>query len=295
MTTGAEALRRRLADAQELAAVVRAMKALAAGSVGQYEQAVRALGDYEQTLERALAARLRQAPPASVGRTHAAAASGAIVFGSDQGLVGRFNEALMMPVAACVPSEPGGPVWAIGERVYALLVAAGYPQARLLWVPTTVQAITPLVDRLLVEVEAARERGDVHAVHIVYNRQTASATHAGQTRRLLPLDEIWRARLVEVPWPTHTPPQVIDALPGMLSTLIRAYLFAVLFRACAESLASEHASRLAAMQRAERNIDERLESLHRQAQTMRQTAIDEELFDLIAGSEALMRRGPDGR
>ena len=44
--------------------------------------------------------------------------------------------------------------------------------------------------------------------------------------------------------------------------LIREYLFISLFRACAESLASENASRLAAMQRADKNIDESLENLN---------------------------------
>jgi hypothetical protein len=44
----------------------------------------------------------------------------------------------------------------------------------------------------------------------------------------------------------------------------RKYLFVSLFSACcAESLASENASRLAAMQRAEKNIDELLEDLNR--------------------------------
>lgn len=40
-----------------------------------------------------------------------------------------------------------------------------------------------------------------------------------------------------------------------LKALIREYLFMSLFLACADSLASENASRLAAMQRADKNID----------------------------------------
>ncbi|HDP94800.1 MAG TPA: F0F1 ATP synthase subunit gamma, partial [Candidatus Aminicenantes bacterium] len=60
-----------------------------------------------------------------------------------------------------------------------------------------------------------------------------------------------------------------------------------LFRACAESLASENASRLAAMQRAEKNIDELLENLNRSFHRLRQSSIDEELFDIISGFEAL--------
>ena len=72
-----------------------------------------------------------------------------------------------------------------------------------------------------------------------------------------------------------------------LRALIREYLFISLFGACAESLASENASRLAAMQRADKNIDELLETLHGTFHRLRQTNIDEELFDVISGFEAL--------
>ena len=72
-----------------------------------------------------------------------------------------------------------------------------------------------------------------------------------------------------------------------LLALVREYLFVSLFRACAESLASENASRLAAMQRAEKNIDELLEDFNRTFHRLRQSGIDEELFDVISGFEAL--------
>ena len=79
-----------------------------------------------------------------------------------------------------------------------------------------------------------------------------------------------------------------------LLAFVREYLFVSLFRACAESLASENASRLAAMQRAEKNIDELLEDLNRTFHRLRQSSIDEELFDVVSGFEALSGkpRGP---
>jgi F-type H+-transporting ATPase subunit gamma len=72
-----------------------------------------------------------------------------------------------------------------------------------------------------------------------------------------------------------------------LQALIREYLFVSIFRACAESLASENASRLAAMQRADKNIDELLEDLNVKFHRLRQSGIDEEMFDVISGFEAL--------
>ena len=71
----------------------------------------------------------------------------------------------------------------------------------------------------------------------------------------MPLDDVWQHDLATMHWPTHQLPQVMNDKKATLLALVREYLFVSLFRACAESLASENASRLAAMQRAEKNID----------------------------------------
>ena len=104
---------------------------------------------------------------------------------------------------------------------------------------------------------------------------------------MLPLDETWRRNLAELPWPTKNLSEVIGRGTETLRALIREYLFVSLFRACAESLASENTSRLAAMERADKNIDELLEDLNGTFHRLRQSGIDEELFDVISGFEAL--------
>ncbi len=58
-----------------------------------------------------------------------------------------------------------------------------------------------------------------------------------------------------------------------------------------ESLAIENARRLAAMQRADKNIDELLENLNRTFHRLRQSGIDEELFEVVSGFEALREAG----
>jgi F-type H+-transporting ATPase subunit gamma len=124
-------------------------------------------------------------------------------------------------------------------------------------------------------------------LHLFYNRPTSGAVYAPVNQRLLPLDENWRRNLADLPWPTGNLPEVVGAGSETLRALIREYLFVSLFRACAESLASENASRLAAMQRADKNIDELLEDLNGRFHRLRQSSIDEELFDVISGFEAL--------
>ena len=156
-------------------------------------------------------------------------------------------------------------------------------------VPNSVKAITPLVGQILIETETRHSRGEVAELHLFYNRPTTGAVYAPVSQRLLPLDERWRRTLAERPWPTRSVPEVMGGGTATLRALVREYLFVSLFRACAESLASENASRLAAMQRADKNIDDLLEDLNGTFHRLRQSGIDEELFDVISGFEALVR------
>jgi F-type H+-transporting ATPase subunit gamma len=103
----------------------------------------------------------------------------------------------------------------------------------------------------------------------------------------LPLDAAWSREREKLAWPTKIYPEVVGGDTATLRGLIREYLFISLFRACAESLASENASRLAAMQRADKNIDELLLGLRDRFHRLRQSGIDKELFEVIAGAEAL--------
>jgi F-type H+-transporting ATPase subunit gamma len=287
MSDTTASLRRKIGGAGDLQSVVRTMKAVAASSIGQYEKSVRALADYYRTVELGLGACFRESGSAPLlPERKRETATGAVVFGSDQGLVGRFNDVVAehaVTTLAALPTKPK--VWAVGERVYARLSDAGLPPVGLFTVPSSVKAITPLVGQILVESEARQSQDEITELHLFYNHPTSGAVYAPVVQRLLPLNESWRFALAERAWPTKGLPEVMGAatLPG----LIREYLFVSLFRACAESLASENASRLAAMQRADKNIDELLEVLNGTFHRLRQSRIDEELFDVVSGFEAL--------
>jgi len=292
MSDTTASLRRKISSAGDLQSVVRTMKALAASSIGQYEKSVRALTDYYRTVELGLSICFRQSALAALmmeGKSRADETSvGAVVFGSDQGLVGQFNDVVADFAVKTLGALPGKPlVWAVGERVHGRLSDSGLPLVGLFAVPTSVKAITPLVGQILVESETRHSEGVVTELHLFYNRPTSGAVYAPASQRLLPLDETWRHRLAELPWPTKDLPEIMGSGTGTLRALIREYLFVSLYRACAESLASENASRLAAMQRADKNIDELLEDLNGTFHRLRQSSIDEELFDVISGFEAL--------
>lgn len=311
MSETSASLSRKMRSAGDLQSVVRTMKALAASSIGQYEASVRALGEYARTVDLGLGVCLREKKAhllrledRSAHRGDAVTDKGvrpigAVVFGSDQGLVGQFNEVIAEHVVEALGALPGEPeIWAVGERVHARLIDAGLTVRGLFTVPTSIKAITPLVGQILVEHQALHG-GDYRKAAAFYLFYNASALAAGTVDapvglRLLPLDANWEAARASIPWPSPALPEVVIGEKAGVTTLrglIREYLFISLFRACAESLASENASRLAAMERADRNIDEFLEVMNRQFHQLRQSGIDAELFDVIAGFEALGGKG----
>lgn len=291
MIESAASLRRKIGSAGDLESVVRTMKAMAASSIAQYENAVRSLEDYYRTVQLGLAASFRQDASATASTRVSqkeAGVTGAVVFGSDQGLVGQFNEVMVEFVLQTMEHLPGEKtVWAIGERIQSRFADTDLLAKESFSLPNSISAITPLVGQILIEMESQRQKGAVTQVYLFHNRPKSGAIYTPVVQRLLPLDDLWRRDLAAIRWPTQNLPEVMNGGGQTLLALVREYLFVSIFRACAESLASENASRLAAMQRAEKNIDELLEDLNRTFFRLRQSGIDEELFDVVSGFEAM--------
>lgn len=70
----------------------------------------------------------------------------------------------------------------------------------------------------------------------------------------------------------------------VLSTLIPKLAHLMLYTALLDSIASEHAARMVAMQTATDNADELLRGLNLQYNKSRQQAITNELLDIVGGS-----------
>lgn len=288
MSDTLESLRHKIGGARDLASVVRTMKSIAASSIGQYERAVASLSDYYRAVELGLSACYRRGPPpAGISRQRNDPKEvSAIVFGSDQGLIGQFNDVLAAFVTASMAQLNGTKtIWTVGERMDSALSNEGLRPTKVFSVPSTVTGIAPLIGEILIAAQADLFRRSVGALYIFHNRPVPEIIYQPASRRLLPLDQVWQQQLRALKWPTACIPQVVGSIEP---ALVREYLFISLYQACAESLASENATRLAAMQRAENNIAELLEDLNRTFHKLRQGAIDAELFDVISGFEALM-------
>lgn len=288
-----ENLNRKLEGAKDIKSVVKAMKAMAASNIAQYEVAVASLGDYYHTITLGIKAYLTAEKVQTVIKTPIDSASNnhqvcVIAFGSDLGLVGQFNDLIAAYVPQSLPtSTDKTEVWVVGERVRALLDSAGFTVTKSYPVPGSIDAITPLIQDILLEIESVNESKQVKEFYIIHNRPKNGSGYQPVMQRLLPLDEQWMHDLMAIKWPSNNIPEVVGNPATTLHALINAYLFVSVFRACTESLAAENASRLEAMQRAEKSITDMLDALSKKFQSLRQSMIDEELFDVVSGFEAL--------
>jgi len=293
-----EALSRRIATTEELGAIVRTMKSLSAVSIRQYEAAAAALHDYARTVDLALQALLRERPRIARAPRPAPGPAVVVVFGSDHGLCGRFNDDIAR--FACDrlreldAAGARGRCLAVGARAQARLAALGEPVDAALVLPASVSGLTALAQAVLVQLDAWGGADGLARVLLVHQRRTPEGFAAPHVRQLLPLSPERLRNLAARPWPSRRLPVFTLDPRQLFSTVVRQHLWSVVYRAATESLASEHASRLVAMQAAERNIEEHLEEQRAEFRRRRQEAITGELLDVLTGFEASGGAAPAG-
>src|ERR1022692_4516234 len=141
-----ESIRNKTEGAKDLRSVVSAMKAMASSNIVQYQTAVSSLGDYYHTVALGIIAYFKAEKIELISekneiktrnKTNINKRICAIVFGSDQGLVGQFNDSMAEFVIASLNALPGEKeIWAIGERVQLLLSDVGFSRTTLYHVPS---------------------------------------------------------------------------------------------------------------------------------------------------------------
>jgi F-type H+-transporting ATPase subunit gamma len=287
-----EALKRKITSANELQSVVKTMKALAAVSIRQFEQAVESLGDYYRAVELGLLAVMMSGWQRSGAEdSDESRRVGAIVFGSDQGMCGQFNEEAakfaLAELNRIQPEESERHVVAVGARLAASLESRGHVIEELLENPSSIAGVTDIVTELLMRVQKWQVDYGLETIILFHNRPTGSVTYEPTGTVLLPIDRMFFTKLGRRKWPNRSLPMFTIEREKLASSLISQYFFISLFRTLAESLAAENASRLASMQAAQRNIEDRIKELTTLYNQQRQLTITSELLDIVSGFEAL--------
>lgn len=290
-----ETIRRKIESAQNLHSVVKTMKALAAVNIHAYEKAVQSINAYHQNIEAGLQIVLKNNPemlktPTADHNT----LTGMIVFGAQRGMAGNFNLPNVNHVDHWISQKglnrkSSLVTCVVGERISEQLkdinllpdIAFDFPNFR--------YHLDGTIQDLLLLIETWRSRENVSAIQLFYNRPVSGSSFRPFHFQLYPLDINWLKKLVEKKWPSRSIPFHTISASELFYRIIRQYFYISLYRAFIESMASENASRLLAMQKAEQNIEEQMEKLDAQYNHQRQNTITEELLDIVSGFEALTR------
>lgn len=266
------------------------MKTLAAVRINHYRRAVAALRASTRTLELAAQAVLTVHPELiNAALEPQGGALAVVVFGSERGLCGAFNERIARHAAGLIASrgEAGRvSVLTVGRRAEASLREHKIGSAASVRPPGSVDAITGAVVEVLKVLDEWLLAGRAARLYLAYNAPARGASYESVAVRVVPVSQRWLLRLRERAWPTRRLPMLLGDEYALVQGLVRQFVAHALVQAFAASLASENAARLEAMSAAESNIEERLERLtaaHRQA---RQNAVTAELLDIQAAADA---------
>lgn len=286
-----ESLSRQNDTLTSIRSIVGTMKTLSAINAAPYEQAARSIEAYHQTILKGFAAFAHRAGE-MVLHPEDAAGHWVVVFGSDHGLCGNYNESVAQLVNQhCQAQALRKPhLLAIGAKLHDALVDQGLAPEVLLLPPASAEGIGRLASEIVTRLDAIGQGQSLHclAVTLAFTQRGEQGQREPVMRRLLPLEP--RLLQPDKRWQSRSLPDYRMAPGALLAALVRNHIFASVFRASAEAMVTENAARLALMQQAEQSVDERREEVRGELRSVRQTEITDELMDIITGFEALKKR-----
>lgn len=207
---------------------------------------------------------------------------------SNKGLAGAFNANVVKEVERIIRTEYADEhargeveVMPISKQVEKALKSRGISSAKNfndLFDNFNRQSIYDIADGFLEMIEG----GDYREVHLVYNEFVNKSVQRLKKQQILPLQKS-DAPVSERCLYLYVEPSEKEALETLVPQLVRTQLLTALL----DSIASEHSARMTAMSKATDNATDLLSSLQLQYNKARQSAITNELIEIVSGAEAL--------
>lgn len=212
-----------------------------------------------------------------------------LVLGGARGLCGAFNTNINRAVDAFYREHPN---WEISATILGKKPAEHFrrtgkayvnsvetlPEDPLLW-PT---------DEACKKLEAEFLEGKFDELHLVYTRFKSAISMKATVERIFPLDkEALEGGKVEA---TEGPTGNTLIEPGakeVFDVVVPRIVRAIIRQSALDTKASEHASRMTAMDNATKNASELIHTLTQKRNKLRQAGITNQLLDIVGGAEAL--------
>lgn len=277
--------------------IVHTMKTLSAINATPYEQAARSIEAYHQTILQGFAAFAHRTGEITLPAEDASEQL-MVVFGSDHGLCGNYNEILAEVMKSHCQKQTTGKqrLLCIGAQMHDVLVDLGLSPEETLLPPASPEGIGRLARDIVTRIDTLISQGQpLYSIGttLAFTQRGGQSLRGPVIRRLLPLEPRLLQR--DNHWKSRSLPDYSMAADALLASLIRNHIFACVFRASAEAMVTENSARLALMQQAEQSVDDRLEEVQKELRSVRQTEITDELMDIIIGFEALKKTSKRGK
>lgn len=276
----------KLENADALCEIVDGMRTLAAIYLRRAEATLRAIRPYAENVETALLEVLDRIVVAGETVEHGAGAL-VVVFSSDQGLCGPYNDRVVEAALEYEREHPGLNITfaALGRRGHDLLELRGRTAALTLGAPVNIEGVAAAVSETTERIHDVYVQRDIARLLFAFNRYDSVGRFHPVVQQILPPD---RGELRTHARLTFATEPLITADPhALLDPLAEEFLFIELYRAMLEGLASENGARLQAMTLASSNIDDTVRNLTQAYRIARQEQITSELLDVVGGAEAL--------
>ena len=282
-------IERHVSSMRELGHVVGAMRAIASMHMQEAVRALSSVREYGKTLSEAvrdalaIAAEEASLTPDAANATQRRGGQRVIVlFTSEHGFVGGFNERLLEAVAQgrAITDQ----LLIVGNRGAALASEHGLRAASVHAMATRLGSIPEIVRRIQEALYASLARGAFGRAEVLFGGYRRGGAAPIERRQLFPLE----IPLAKARGPRLTALHTLPA-PELLERLTGEYMLSQLMEAATESLAAENGARFAAMDAAHENVTRKLDKLRLDASRARQEEVTTELLDLMTGEEALSR------
>jgi F-type H+-transporting ATPase subunit gamma len=279
-----KAIRVRISSVRKTQKITKAMKMVSAAKLARAQNAVQATRPYATKLRQVLgsvAAGVDADAHALLTRREVRRLD-VVVFTSDRGLCGAFNHNVVKCAQQLIAERQAGlervTVIGVGRRGADFFRKRGFQSAR-----TWTGLATPTPENAVEVAALLMQRflgGETDQVALVYGEFKSAVTQNPRSELLLPFTPEATEGAAEAYAVEPSPEELLGLI------LPRAVEFAV-FRAMLETAASEHGARMTAMDSATNNSAEVIRSLTLDMNKARQSAITQELSEIVGGAEAL--------
>jgi F-type H+-transporting ATPase subunit gamma len=282
----AQELGTRINSLRELSGIIAAIRAMSAAQMEQGRRSLDAVRNYVEILRRALAEAAALAHTDEDEQlTQAVPRPGLVVFCSEHGFCGAFNEPLLRAAADALRTKPNLSMNFVGTRGAQRALERGLRPNLTIPMATHTDGVSATARRVAAELYRMFIAGTITGVEVFYVRE---GTHQEPTLQRLTLPPSDIPALAERE--PERPPLVNMPPRDLRDELATEYMFAMLEAVAMESFTSENAARFRTMEAADENIERKTSELDRLARRIRQESVTAEILELMSGTEATTRR-----